>query len=110
MCSYTTSSVHLLLILLLYEVLKYQVSFTWLMGIMMMQVDVTMWGSRLWSCASHVGTEQDCRRRVEMLGPSDFSDAMGAFLRQEVARIFIRHAPEQLLLFNHEQSTFLLIR
>ena len=55
-----------------------------------LQVDVTMWGSRLWSCASHSGTEQDCRRRVELLGPSDFSDAMVSFLRQESARIFVR--------------------
>lgn len=48
-----------------------------------MQVDVTLWGSRMWSCASHTATDQDCRRRVELTGPSDFSTDMMAFLQAE---------------------------
>ena len=60
-----------------------------------MQVDVTLWGSRLWSCATHTDTEQDCRRRVELLGPSDFATAMSSFLREETARLNVRCGDHQ---------------
>jgi hypothetical protein len=56
------------------------------------QVDVTVWGSRMWSCETHSETEQDCRRRNELLGPSTFSETMVTFLRFDKARIFVRYA------------------
>jgi hypothetical protein len=56
------------------------------------QIDVTLWGSRLWNCALHTNKQADCRRRTEMLGTSKFTEAMQNWLKQGLASFYLRRA------------------